>query len=143
MESRAQRASFVIALSLIALALLLLRWTLRVDSLSATPVLLTPSAANAKASKASIDSTASVLRTRPGSASQRRSCTRTDKKSGEAHVMSLSGSRRSRRCSVRRGNWPSPLSSTAGCFWMTTSSIRHTGFTSRLFCWMTGRAEAR
>jgi hypothetical protein len=50
---RAQRASFVIALSLIALALLLLRWTLRVDSLSATPVLLTPSAANAKASKAS------------------------------------------------------------------------------------------
>lgn len=50
---RAQRAAFVIALSLIALALLLLRWTLRVDSRSMTPVLLTPSAANAKASKAS------------------------------------------------------------------------------------------
>ena len=49
---RAQRAAFLIALSLVALALLLLRWTLRVDRLSATPVLLTPSAASDKASKA-------------------------------------------------------------------------------------------
>ena len=50
---RAQGAAFVLAFTLIALALLLLRWTLRVSSPSPTPVLLlTPSPASGKAGKA-------------------------------------------------------------------------------------------